>query len=49
MTDIYSELMKLVSHLEGVVAKQNTLIAQILNENAEKENAINVMMQEHTD
>jgi len=39
MTRIYSELTK-------IIEKQNELIIKLINENAEKENMINVLMTE---
>lgn len=42
MTKIYSELTE-------IIEKQNELIAELINENAEKENMINVLMNEFND
>lgn len=42
MTRIYSELTE-------IIEKQNKLIAELINENAEKENMINVLMNEFSD
>lgn len=42
MTKIYSELTE-------IIEKQNKLIAELINENAEKENMINVLMHEFKD
>ena len=39
MTKIYSELTE-------IIEKQNKMIAELINENAEKENMINVLMNE---
>lgn len=35
------------SELIEIVEKQNTLIAELINENAEKENMISVLMNEY--
>ena len=42
-------LLELIDKKEKVIIKQNETIAKLLNQNAEQENLINVMMQEHTD
>ena len=42
MTKIYSELTE-------IIEKQNKLIVELINENAEKENMINVLMNEFND
>lgn len=42
MTKIYSELTK-------IIEKQNKLIVELINENLEKENMINVLMNEFND
>jgi hypothetical protein len=46
---IYAELLQLIEHLQNTVSTQNELIASLLNENAEQENMINIMMKEHID
>ncbi len=42
MTKIYSELTE-------IIEKQNKLIVELINENLEKENMINVLMNEFND
>lgn len=42
MTRIYSELTE-------IIEKQNDMIAELINENVEKENMINVLMNEFRD
>lgn len=44
--DLYHELTLLIEHQEKVIRKQNDTIAKLLNENAEQENMINIMMKE---
>lgn len=43
---IYSELLRIIDHLENAVSSQNETIARLLNENAEQENFINYVMSE---
>lgn len=49
MFETYQELITLIEHFEKIIYKQNNTIARLINANAEQENIINVMMQEHID
>lgn len=49
MTENFLSLIELIGEQDQVVRKQNDIIAKLINENLEKENMINVMMQEHVD
>lgn len=39
-------MIKIYSELTEIIEKQNKMIAELINENAEKENIINVLMSE---
>lgn len=43
---LYYDLLEIIEKQDEVIAKQNELIAKLTNENAEKENMINVLMKE---
>ena len=43
---LYYELLDIIEKQEDMIRKQNELIAELTNENLEKENMINVLMQE---
>ena len=43
---LYYDLLEIIEKQDEVIAKQNELIAKLTNENAEKENMINALMQE---
>lgn len=40
------DLLEIIEKQKDVIAKQNTTIVKLVNENMEKENMINVLMQE---
>ena len=42
---LYHELLELLEEQSDVINNQNDLIARLINENLEKENMINVLMQ----
>lgn len=44
--DVYHELLLLIEYQSDVIKRQNEVIFKLVNENAEQENMINVMMQE---
>lgn len=46
-TKLYYDLLEITEKQEEIIAKQNKLITNLTNENLEKENMINVLMQEH--
>lgn len=46
MIKICTDLLDLVDSKVEIITKQKTVIANLINENLEKENAINVLMQE---
>ena len=43
---LYYDLLEIIGKQEELITKQNELIAKLTNENLEKENMINVLMQE---
>ena len=43
---LYYDLLEIIEKQDGMICKQNELIAKLVNENMEKENMINVLMQE---
>lgn len=43
------ELLELIDQQEQMIAKQDDIIARLVNENVEQENMINILMQEHLD
>ena len=45
-TKLYCDLLEIIDKQEEVITKQNEIIAKLTNENVEKENMINVLMQE---
>lgn len=45
-TKLYHDLLDIIDKQEEVITKQNEIIAKLTNENVEKENMINVLMQE---
>lgn len=40
------DLLELVDSQDGIITKQKSMIASLVNENLEKENMINVLIQE---
>lgn len=46
-SDAYKELLDLINHYEQEISKQNEAIIRLINENAEQENAINSLLEEH--
>lgn len=42
-------MIKIYSELTEIIETQNELIAELINENLEKENMINVLMNEFSD
>lgn len=49
MMENFNHLLELIDHQDEVIKKQNGIITRLVNETLEKENFINVMMQEHVD
>lgn len=45
-TKICCELLDIIDKQEEMIKKQNELIAKLVNENAEKENMINELLQQ---
>ena len=45
-TKLYYDLLEIIEKQEDMIKKQNELIAELTNENAEKENMINELMQQ---
>lgn len=43
-SNLCDELLEIITQQEEVICKQNKMIAELINENAEKENMINVLM-----
>lgn len=43
---LYYDLMGIIQKQEEMIRQQNKLIIELVNENMEKENMINVLMQE---
>lgn len=43
---LYYDLMDIIQKQEEMIRQQNKLIIELVNENMEKENMINVLMQE---
>ncbi len=43
---LYYELLDIIEKQEDMIRKQNELIAELTNENLEKENMINELMQQ---
>lgn len=41
---LYYDLLEIIEIQDGMIVKQNNLIAKLTNENAEQENMINVLM-----
>lgn len=44
-TKLYYDLLEIIEKQEEMIKKQNDLIAKLVNENMEKENMINALMQ----
>ncbi len=42
---LYYDLLEIIENQDDMICRQNKLIAKLVNENAEKENMINVLMQ----
>jgi len=45
---LYTELIDLIEEQGRTINKQNEIIARLVNENLEKENMINALIQEHS-
>lgn len=45
-TKLYFDLIDVIEKQDEVICKQNQVIYKIVNENLEKENMLNVLMQE---
>lgn len=45
----YLDLLDIIKQQEEIIAKQNETIARLVNETAEQENMISVLMREHLD
>lgn len=45
-TKLYYDLLEIIDKQEEMIRKQNELISKLVSENAEKENMINVLMQQ---
>lgn len=45
-TKLCHDLLEIIDKQEEVITKQNEIIAKLTNENAEKENMINELMQQ---
>ena len=45
-TKFYYDLLQIIDEQKEMIDKQNKLITELVNENAEKENMINVLMQQ---
>lgn len=43
------DLLELVENQDAIISKQKSMIASLVNENLEKENTINVLMQEQNE
>lgn len=43
---LYYDLLEIIEKQDEMIRKQNELIAELTNENLEKENMINALMQE---
>lgn len=43
---LYTELLELLNNQGKIIAEQNEIISSLVNENAEKENMINVLMRD---
>lgn len=43
---LYYDLLEIIEKQDEVISKQNSLIARLTNENAEKENMINELMKQ---
>lgn len=43
---LYYDLLEIIEKQDEMICKQNKLMAKLVNENMEKENMINVLMQE---
>lgn len=43
---LYYDLLEIIEKQDDMIKKQNKLIAKLVNENAEKENMINELMQQ---
>lgn len=46
---LYYDLLEIIDNQNRVIEKQSELIAKLTNDNAEKENMINVLMTEFND
>jgi len=49
ITKLYYDLIEVIEKQDEVICKQNQTIANLVNKNAEKENMINVLMNEQLD
>lgn len=45
-TKLYFDLIDVIEKQDNVISKQNQTIVNLVNENLEKENMINILMQE---
>ena len=45
-TKLYYDLLEIIEMQDEMIRKQNELITKLVNENAEKENMINELMQQ---
>lgn len=45
-TKLYHDLLEIIDKQDEIIQKQKDIIASITNENLEKENMINVLMQQ---
>lgn len=43
---LYYDLLDIIEKQDEMICKQNKLMAKLVNENMEKENMINILMQE---
>lgn len=44
---LYTDLLGIITNQTELIVNQNNMIASLVNENAEKENMINVLMSEN--
>jgi len=49
LSKICADLLELIDQQERMIVKQNETIMNLVNDNAEKENAINLMLQKEID